>query len=281
MSTDTTSTSPTSTASPVETGGLEIRARPAGFIADVVSIAGRALRAVPKDLAAVVPPVLIAFFFFVVNIATLERLTEGNIAGFDYTAFQMPTAILLGVTGVSRAPALVLDVQNGYLDRLLLTPIRRGAILLGHMAADVAIAAALTIPILVLGFILGVRFEAGVLGLILFVVLSAAWSLAFAGFGYAVALKTGNPAAVNSMFLLFFPFLFLTTSYVPRSQLSGWLDTVATFNPVTYLLDGLRSLALEGWNGAALAKATIAIAAIGALSMSMCFAALRGRVAGN
>lgn len=258
-----------------------IRARPAGFLADVTSIAGRALRAVPKDLPAVIPPVLIAFFFFVVNIATLERLTESNISGFDYTAFQMPTAILLGVTGVSQAPALVLDVQNGYLDRLLLTPIRRSAILLGHMAADVAIAAALTVPIIGLGLVLGVRFEAGVLGLLLFVLLSAVWSLAFAGFGYAVALKTGNPAAVNSMFLLFFPFLFLTTSYVPRSQLSGWLDTVAAFNPVTYLLDGLRSLALEGWNGAALAKAIIAIAAIGGLSMAMCFAALRGRVASN
>ncbi len=258
-----------------------LRARPAGFVHDVATIAGRALRGVPRDLPAVIPPVFIALFFFIVNIATLENLTQSAGGGFDYKAFQMPTAILLGVTGVSRAPALVLDVQNGYLDRLLLTPIRRGAILLGHMAADVAIAAALTVPILVLGFILGVRFEAGILGLILFVVLSAVWSLAFAGFGYAVALKTGNPAAVNSMFLLFFPFLFLTTSYVPRSQLSGWLDTVATFNPVTYLLDGLRSLALEGWNGAALAKAFIAIAAIGALSMSMCFAALRGRVQGN
>ncbi len=81
------------------------------------------------------------------------------------------------------------------------------------------------------------------------------------------------------MFLLFFPFLFLTTSYVPRSQLSGWLDTVAAFNPVTYLLDGLRSLALEGCNGAALTKAIGAIGAIGALSMGMCFAALWGRVA--
>ena len=271
----------TTTPNAATTTSGDIRARPAGFVADVVSIAGRALRAVPKDLPAVIPPVLIAFFFFVVNIATLERLTESNISGFDYTAFQMPTAILLGVTGVSRAPALVLDVQNGYLDRLLLTPIRRGAILLGHMAADVAIAAVLTIPIIALGFILGVRFEAGLLGLLLFVLLSAVWSLAFAGFGYAVALKTGNPAAVNSMFLLFFPFLFLTTSYVPRSQLSGWLDTVAAFNPVTYLLDGLRSLALEGWNGAALAKAIIAIAAIGTLSMAMCFAALRGRVASD
>ena len=276
MSADTT-LSTLSTNRSVSTADV-IRARPAGFAADVIAIAGRALRAVPKDLTSVVPPVFIAFFFFVVNIATLERLTEGNIAGFDYTAFQMPTAILLGVTGVSRAPALVLDVQDGYLDRLLLTPIRRTAILLGHMAADVAIAAVLTVPIIVLGFILGVRFEAGFFDLLLFVLLSALWSLAFAGFGYAVALKTGNPAAVNSVFLLFFPFLFLTTSYVPRSQLSGWLDTVATFNPVTYLLEGLRSLALEGWDAAALAKAMIAIGAVGALSLTMCFAALRGRL---
>ena len=258
-----------------------VRARPAGFLHDVVSIAGRALRAVPKDLEAVVPPVLIAFFFFVVNVATLEGLTEGNIAGFDYTAFQMPTAILLGVTGVSRAPALVIDVQNGYLDRLLLTPIRRLAILLGHLAADVAVAAALTIPILMLGFALGVRFETGVLGVFVFIGFAAVWSLAFSGFGYAIALKTGNPAAVNSAFLLFFPFLFLTTSYVPRSQLSGWLDTVAAWNPVTYLLEGLRSLALEGWQWEALAQAAIAIALVGALSMALCFAALRSRLREN
>ena len=74
--------------------------------------------------------------------------------------------------------------------------------------------------------------------------MAALWSLAFAGFAYAIALKTGNPAAVNSTFLLFFPFLFLTSSYVPRSQLSGWLSTVAGFNPVTYLLGGLRSLVI-------------------------------------
>src|SRR5207237_10851788 len=135
--------------------------------------------------------------------------------------------------------------QNGYVDRLLLTPVRRTAILVGHMAADVAVAAALLVPILVLGFILGVRFEGGPLGVVVFVALAALWSLAFAGFGYAIALKTGNPAAVNSSFLLFFPFLFLTSSYVPLSQLSGWLGIVARFNPVTYLLGGLRSLVLE------------------------------------
>ncbi|PIE34617.1 MAG: ABC transporter [Ilumatobacter coccineus] len=255
-----------------------ISARPAGVVADIVAIARRALRAVPRDLEAVVPPVLIAFFFFVVNIATLERLTEGSIAGFNYTAFQMPTAILLGVTGVSRAPAMVLDVQNGFLDRLLLTPIRRIAILLGHFVADMTIAIVMALPIVILGLVLGVRFETGLLGFVMFVGLSAVWCLAFAGFGYAIALATGNPAAVNSTFLLFFPFLFLTTSYVPRSQLSGWLDTVASLNPVTYLLQGLRSLVSEGWVWSDLAAAASAIIVVGALSMSLCFWALRRRV---
>jgi ABC-2 type transport system permease protein len=255
-----------------------IRARPGGFARDLAAIAGRALRAVPRDPTAVLPPVFIALFFFVVNIATLKKLT-GNHPGFSYAAFEVATAILLGVTGVSRAPALVLDVQTGYLDRLLLTPVRRTAILLGHMAADVAVAALLTVPILVLGIILGVRFPGGPLGAVVFVLLAALWSLAFAGFGYAVALKTGNPAAVNSMFLLFFPFLFLTSSYVPRSQLSGWLSTVAGFNPVTYLLGGLRSLVLgSGWQWGALGQAVAAIAAVGLVSMTLCFAALRGRV---
>ena len=255
-----------------------VRARPAGFLHDLTSIAGRALRAVPRDPAAVAPPVFIALFFFVVNIATLKKLT-GNHPGFSYTAFEMATAILLGVTGVSRAPSLVLDVQTQYLDRLLLTPVRRSAILLGHMAADVAVAATLTVPILILGVILGVRFEGGLLGALAFVLLASLWSLAFAGFGYAIALKTGNPAAVNSTFLLFFPFLFLTSSYVPRSQLSGWLDTVAGFNPVTYLLDGLRSLVLgNSWQWTQLGQALAAIALVGAVSMTMCFAALRGRV---
>jgi ABC-2 type transport system permease protein len=145
------------------------------------------------------------------------------------------------------------------------------------MAADVTVAAALTVPIVVLGFILGVRFETGPIGVLVFIAFAAAWSLAFAGFGYAIALKTGNPAAVNSSFLLFFPFLFLTSSYVPRAQLNGWLDTVAGWNPVTYLLEGLRSLTMRGWEWDELAKAVLAVVLVGAVSMSLCFAALRGR----
>jgi ABC-2 type transport system permease protein len=146
------------------------------------------------------------------------------------------------------------------------------------MVADVAVAAALTLPIIALGLLIGVDFETGPLGLLVFILLSGLWSLAFAGFGYAIALKTGNPAAVNTSFLLFFPFLFLTSSYVPRDQLNGWLDTVAAWNPVTYLLEGLRSLAMEGWDATKLGQALLAVAVVGAISMSLCFGALRGRV---
>ena len=270
------STTALSPAAPIRT--TTVRPRQAGFVNDVVAIAGRALRAVPRDTEAVVPPVFIAMFFFVVNLGTLERLTERSIEGFDMTAFMMATAILLGVTGVSRAPAMVLDVQNGYFDRLLLTPVRRLAILLGHMVADVAVSLALTVPIIGLGLVLGARFEAGPLGVLAFMGLGALWSLAYAGFGYAIALKTGNPAAVNSSFLLFFPFLFLTSSYVPRSELTGWLDAVAAWNPVTYLLDGLRSLTMAGWAWEELGQALLAIAVVGLVSFSLCFAALRGRI---
>jgi ABC-2 type transport system permease protein len=255
-----------------------IRPRQAGFMRDLVAVAGRALRAIPRDVEAVIPPIFIALFFFVVNIGTLQRLTERNIAGFNFKAFMMATAVLLGVTGVSRAGSLVLDVQNGYFDRLLLSPVRRLTILLGHMVADVTVAAALTLPIIILGLILGVRFDAGPLGVLVFILLAALWSLAFSGFGYAIALKTGNPAAVQSSFLLFFPFLFLTSSYVPRSQLTGWLDTVAALNPVTYLLEGLRSLTMHGWSFGDLGKALVAIAVVAAVSMSLCFGALRGRL---
>jgi ABC-2 type transport system permease protein len=232
---------------------------------------------VPRELESVIPPIFIALFFFIVNIGTLQHLTESHLKGFDIKAFMLPTAILIGVTGVSRAGSLVLDIQGGYLDRLLLTPVRRLAILVGHMAADVAIACLLTTPILVLALAIGVDFHTGVPGAIAFVLLACLWSLAFAGFGYAIALKTGNPAAVNSSFLLFFPFLFMTSSYVPRNQLTGWLSSIAGWNPVTYILEGLRSLVTTGWRWETLGKALLAIAVVGAISMSLCFAALRGR----
>lgn len=259
-----------------------LRPRPAGLVHDVATIAARALRAIPRDMESVMPPLFIAVFFYIVNIATLQDITTAQIATpgveFDFKAFMMCTSVLLGVTGVSRAYALVLDIQDGYFDRLLMTPVKRLAILLGHIAADITVAIGLTIPVMLLGWAYGAEFETGLAGVPVFILLTASWSLAFAGFGYSIALKTGNPAAVQSSFMLFFPFLFMTSSYMPRDQLSPWLDTVAGFNPVTYVLDGLRSLSMIGWEWGELGQALLAVAIVGTLSMSMCFAALRGRI---
>ena len=136
----------------------------------------------------------------------------------------------------------------------------------------------LCIPVIFLGLILGVSFASGIIGILLFIALSAFWGLAFTGFPYAIALKTANPGAVNSSFLLFFPFAFLTTAYLPKEALTGWLATVSTYNPVTYLLAGLRSLTSDGWVVKDLAGAVIAILAVALLSQTLAFQALKGRV---
>ena len=171
------------------------------------------------------------------------------------------------------AGALVTDIQSGYFDRLLLTPIRRPMLLLGLMAADVVSIVALTIPVILLGLAFGVTFVTGLLGMVVFIMYGALWGLAFAGFPYAIALKTGNPAAVNSSFILFFPFAFLTTTFLPEEALTGWLQTIAKYNPVTYVLDGLRSLITVGWDWSALAAG--AAASLGLMVVSFGLASLR------
>jgi ABC-2 type transport system permease protein len=104
------------------------------------------------------------------------------------------------------------------------------------------------------------------------------WGLAFTGFPYAIALRTGNPAAVNSSFILFFPFAFLTTTFLPQQALTGWLATVADYNPVTYLLAGLRALISSGWVLADLLPAIGAVALVTFVSFYLAFSALRARV---
>lgn len=256
----------------------EVQARHAGFLSDLATVAGRALRSIPREPEMFYPALFIPVFFYVVNIGALQDFSQAGIPNFDFKAFQLPVAIVFAVTGVSRATILVVDVQDGYFDRLLLTPVSRPALLLGMMVADLAMVCGLCVPVMALGLATGVRFDTGILGMLLFILIGGLWGLAFTGFPYAIALKTGSPGAVASSFILFFPFAFLTTSTLPQEALTGWLSTIADYNPVTYLLAGMRSLN-EGWDWAELAKALGATGVVGGISMTLCFAALRGRTA--
>lgn len=255
-----------------------IGARRAGFVHDVAAVATRALRLIPRDLEGVIPALVVPVFFFVVNLGSLQEVSGLAFPDLDYKAFQIPVAIIFAVTGVSRASTLVTDIQDGYFDRLLMTPLNRAALLLGLMVADFALVIALSIPVLLLGVALGVSFASGIGGVLVFLLVAGAWGLVFTGFPYAIALKTGSPAAVNSSFILFFPFAFLTTSFLPEEALSGWLATIATYNPVTYVLAALRSLLIVGWDSTALLQGIGAIALVGIVSQGLAFAALRGRV---
>ena len=255
----------------------DIRARRAGFLSDVVAVAIRALRSILRDKEGVIPALIFPVFFFVVNVGALQDIAE-RLPGLDYKDFQLPVAIVFAVTGISRAVMLVTDIQSGYFDRLSLTPINRLALLLGLMVADFTLVVALTLPVVILGFIVGVRFDSGPIGVIAFILFAGLWGLVYTGFPYAIAHKTGSPAAVNSSFLLFLPFAFLTTVFLPREALTGWLATLAVYNPVTYLLEALRSLISVGWDGEVLIKGLGAVLGLGVVSMSLALIALLGRV---
>jgi len=251
-------------------------ARPAGFVHDLLAVAGRQLRAIrrePDTFAwSLIPPP----FFFFVNIGALENAAT-FVGVTDYKAFQLPVAILFAITGVSRAVALVTDIQSGYFKRLLAAPVSRAALLLGLMTADLIVVLSLSVLVLLMGTLVGVRFATGPIGIASFLLLSALWGLAFTGFPYAVALRTGSLAAVNSVFLMFFPLLFVTTAFLPKHALSGWMATAVDFNPVTYVLAGLRALISVGWTADAVA-ALAAIAVVSAISFSLALLALRGRI---
>jgi ABC-2 type transport system permease protein len=256
---------------------VAVVARPAGFWRDLVSVAGRAIRAIIREPEQWAPGLFVPVFFFAVTVGALEGVSQ--FAGVeDFKAFQIPVALIFAVTGISRAPALVTDINDGYFDRLLVSPVNRWSLLVGLMLADVVFAMALSLPVVVMALILGVEWVTGIVGILAFMGMAGLWTLVFAGFPYAIALRTANSAAVNSSFVLFFPFAFLTTSFLPVEALSGWLATAATYNPITYLLDALRAIILEGWVASKILGGLAAIAGVGAVSLTLAFLALRGRV---
>ncbi len=252
------------------------RRRKAGFVRDLIAVSERALRSIVRDPETTIPALVIPVFMFVMTVGALEDFAAA-IPDLDYRAFQLPVAVLFAVTGISRATTVVTDIQSGYFDRLVMTPVSRLALLIGLMVADFALVIALTVPVIIMGYIAGVQFVTSIQGILVFMVMAGTWGLIFSGFPYAIAFKTGSAAAVNTSFLLFFPFLFMTSLFVPQEAMTGWLSAAADYNPVTYILAALRSLIYVGWDGQALLNGVIAIAAVGVVSIGLSLAALKGR----
>jgi ABC-2 type transport system permease protein len=223
--------------------------------------------------------IFIPIFFLAVTVGAIGQVSAQAFGVDNYVGFQLPVAILQGVAGASSASGLgmVMDIDRGYFDKLLLTPAPRLSLVLGRLLSDGLKVMVLTLIIIIVGLIFGSGMESGPLGAGALVLLAGTFGLAYAGIGMSIALKTGNPQASQVGFLVFFPLLFLSPAFAPTDVFAPWLEFLAKINPVTYILEGMRSLVLVGWDFEALAYAVLAILGLGAFTMTLTLLALRGR----
>jgi ABC-2 type transport system permease protein len=182
------------------------------------------------------------------------------------------------VQGGSAGLNLVADIENGYFDKLLLTPASRISILLGAMGADFVRIMVQATLVLFVALATGLDFETGVPGMVLLIVMASIWGLAYSGIGFWLALKTGNLQATQSIWVLTMPLMFLTTAFAPKEALTGWLATAATINPMTYLLQGMRALSMFGWEWDDIMIGFLVSIGLGCVTITAALLALKGRV---
>ena len=231
----------------------------------------RALREGWRTPEALLPTLFIPLFFLVVNVGQAAKIFPGETTDFlhgqGYGAFQLPSSLLLAASFGTAALFLVEDIEGGYFDKLRSAPVSRTALVLGRLIAELAKALLISVLIVVLGMIFGITIASGVLGFILLVALTALWACVFVGFMQLIALSTRSAAATNSGGLVFFPLLFLTPNFVPRDLLTRPMEIAATLNPVTYVMEALRSLILEDLDWSAIWPGFAVVIVLGALML--------------
>jgi ABC-2 type transport system permease protein len=217
-----------------------------------IALGQRALREALRTPDALFPTLFIPLFFLVVNTGQAAKIFPSSSTDFlhgqGYGAFQLPSTLLLAGSFGMAALFLVEEIEGGYFDKLRAAPVPRSAIVFGRLIAEAVKGVAITVAIVVIALIFGITIASGALGLVLLVALTALWGVVFAGFMQLIALKTRSAAATNSGSLIFFPLLFLTPGFVPRDQLTRPMEVAASLNPVTYVMEALRSLILEDLN---------------------------------
>jgi ABC-2 type transport system permease protein len=242
---------------------------------ETLLLSRRAIREVWRIPAATIPTLFIPVFFLVVNLGQVNKIFPPStpfLYGQHYVAFQIPVSLVFAVSSATSGLAMVTDIDVGYLDKLLAAPIRRTSIVWGRLAADLVRGLAVSALVLAVGFAFGARIKSGLIGVLLLILLSALWGVAYAGIAIAIALKTKNVQTTNASFIIFFPLLFLTPNFVPLDLLAGPLKAIARFNPVTYVITGLRDLVLFPdihWGSLGACALTIAVTGLVLTGLSL------------
>ncbi len=249
----------------------------------VLLLARRSVVRTWRQPAATVFPLLFPMLLLAVNSGGLRA--ETHLPGFpthSFVAFALAVPFIQGAlfATMNAGTDLARDVQTGFLNRLSLTPLRGAALLAGQLGGVIVLGVVQACFYLVVGFAAGVRPKAGVGGVAVLLVFAALIALAFGALGAWAALRTGSAEAVQSLFPVFFVFLFISSMNIPRNLIATtWFRDAATANPVSYLLECVRSLIITGWDGEALGLGFGIIAVVGVVALALAARSLPKRLA--
>jgi ABC-2 type transport system permease protein len=249
----------------------------------VRALARRSVRRTVRQPANIVFAIVFPLILLAVNAGGLRSVTE--LPGFPadtYLDFFIAFTFIQGAlfATINSGTDLARDIQTGFLNRLSLTPLRRVGLLAGHLSGAVFMGVVQALVYLCVGLAAGVTIETGFAGALVVLVLAAMITLGFAALGTFLALRTGSGEAVQGMFPLFFILLFLSSMALPRDLIqTDWFREVATYNPVSYMIEAIRSLIITGWDAQALALGFGITAALVAGALTLASTALRTRLA--
>jgi ABC-2 type transport system permease protein len=245
-------------------------------------LARRSVVRTARQPANVIGPFLFPMLLLAVNAGGLHSAVE--IPGFptdSFLAFALAVPFIQGAlfATMNAGTDLARDIQTGFLNRLSLTPMRSLALLTGQLGGVAVTGLTQAVVYLTVGLAVGVRPASGIPGMIVLLFLSGLIALAFGALGAFAALRTGSGEAVQGLFPVLFVGLFLSSMNMPRNLIEiDWFRTIATLNPVSYLLEAVRSLIIVGWDPQALALGFGFAIAIGIVGLTSAAWALRERL---
>jgi ABC-2 type transport system permease protein len=227
------------------------------LLGQIKELARRSVMRTMRQPAQIVPATTFPLILLAINSAGLDSAT--SIPGFptdSYLTFALAFAFLQGgvFAVVGTGQNLAEDQVNGFFSRMQLTPIRPSALVAGQLAGTLTLGLFQATTYIAVGLIAGGSIEAGIPGALVLIALATLITLAFGSIGLIAGMRASTPENVQGLFPLVFVFLFMSSMALPRDLIeTDWFQTVATYNPVSYMIEGIRSLLITGWDAEALA----------------------------
>jgi ABC-2 type transport system permease protein len=252
------------------------------LLVQVGMLARRSVVRTLRQPAMVVPSLVFPLMLLSINSSGLDSTTQ--LPGFptdSYFQFALAITFVQGAlfSANSAGTNVANDIESGFLNRLSLTPLRRVALMMGQLAGIVALGAIQAVTFVLVGIAFGAGIAAGLAGALVIVAFSLLISLAFGCIGAFVALRSGSGEAVQGVFPLFFAALFLSSMALPRDLIeTDWFRTVADWNPVSYMLECIRSLMIDGWDAEALVLGFACAGGLALIALAAASSALRTRM---